>query len=72
MGNIHGHSFRITTFGESHGPALGVIIDGFPPRVPFDAEFLRAEPDRRRPGQDRKGTRLNSSHVSEPRMPSSS
>ena len=51
MGNIHGHSFRITTFGESHGPALGVIIDGCPPRVPFDAEFLRSELDRRRPGQ---------------------
>ena len=51
MGNIHGHSFRITTFGESHGPALGVIIDGCPPRVPFDAAFLRSELDRRRPGQ---------------------
>ncbi|MFZ9437003.1 MAG: chorismate synthase, partial [Opitutales bacterium] len=51
MGNIHGHSFRITTFGESHGPALGVVIDGCPPRVPFDAAFLRSELDRRRPGQ---------------------
>ena len=51
MGNTHGHSFRITTFGESHGPALGVIIDGCPPRVPFDAAFLRSELDRRRPGQ---------------------
>ncbi len=51
MGNIHGHSFRITTFGESHGPALGVVIDGCPPRVPFDPAFLRAELARRRPGQ---------------------
>jgi chorismate synthase len=51
MGNIHGHSFRITTFGESHGPALGVVIDGCPPRVPLDLAFLRAELARRRPGQ---------------------
>ena len=51
MGNIHGHSFRITTFGESHGLALGVVIDGCPPRVPFDAAFLRSELARRRPGQ---------------------
>lgn len=51
MGNIHGHSFRIATFGESHGPAIGVVIDGCPPRVPFDAGFLRSELARRRPGQ---------------------
>ena len=51
MGNIHGHSFRISTFGESHGPAIGVVIDGCPPRVPLDPAFLRRELARRRPGQ---------------------
>lgn len=51
MGNIHGHSFRVATFGESHGPALGVIIDGCPPRVPLDLKFLQQELARRRPGQ---------------------
>ncbi len=51
MGNIHGHSFRIATFGESHGPAIGVVIDGCPPRVPLDPGFLRSELARRRPGQ---------------------
>lgn len=53
MGNIHGHSFRIATFGESHGPAIGVVIDGCPPRVPFDMAFLRSELARRRPGQSK-------------------
>ncbi|MEI7602861.1 MAG: chorismate synthase [Opitutae bacterium] len=51
MGNIFGHSFRIATFGESHGPALGVVIEGCPPRVPFDLDFLKKELARRRPGQ---------------------
>jgi chorismate synthase len=51
MGNIFGQSFRIATFGESHGPALGVVIEGCPPRVPFDLKFLKKELARRRPGQ---------------------
>ncbi len=51
MGNIHGQNFRIATFGESHGPAMGVVIDGCPPRVPFDINFLKSELARRRPGQ---------------------
>jgi chorismate synthase len=51
MGNIFGQQFRIATFGESHGPALGVVIDGCPPRVPLDVNFLRSELARRRPGQ---------------------
>jgi len=45
--------FRVTTFGESHGPALGVVVDGFPPRLPLDVEAIQAELDRRRPGQSR-------------------
>jgi chorismate synthase len=45
--------FRVATFGESHGPALGVVVDGCPPRLPLDVEAIQAELDRRRPGQSR-------------------
>jgi chorismate synthase len=51
MGNTFGHLFRITTFGESHGTAVGVIIDGCPPRLQLDAADIQANLDRRRPGQ---------------------
>lgn len=53
MGNTFGHLFRVTTFGESHGPAVGVVVDGCPPRLPLAAEEIQAELDRRRPGQSR-------------------
>lgn len=53
MGNTFGHLFRITTFGESHGGAVGVVIDGCPPRVPISAEEIQRELDRRRPGQSK-------------------
>jgi chorismate synthase len=46
-----GQLFRITTFGESHGGALGVVIDGCPPRLPLSIEEIQADLDRRRPGQ---------------------
>ena len=45
--------FRITTFGESHGPALGVVVDGCPARMPIDVAQIQAELDRRKPGQSR-------------------
>ena len=51
MGNTFGQLFRITTFGESHGPGIGVVIDGCPPRLPLEAREIQAELDRRRPGQ---------------------
>jgi len=51
--NSFGHLFRVTTFGESHGPALGCVIDGCPPRIPLTVEEIQAELDRRRPGQSR-------------------
>ncbi len=51
MGNTFGHRFRVTTFGESHGPAVGAVIDGCPPRLALAAADLQAELDRRRPGQ---------------------
>jgi len=50
-GNTFGHTFRITTFGESHGPAVGVIIDGCPPHLPLSEADIQPELDRRRPGQ---------------------
>lgn len=53
MGSSFGVLFRITTFGESHGPGLGVVIDGCPPRLPLDVATVQAELDRRRPGQSR-------------------
>lgn len=48
--NTFGDFFRVTTFGESHGPALGVVIDGVRPGVPVDIDEVQAELDRRRPG----------------------
>jgi len=50
-GNTFGSLFRVTTFGESHGPAVGVVVDGCPPRLPVAAEDIQRELDRRRPGQ---------------------
>src|SRR5688500_562903 len=51
MGNTFGSLFRVTTFGESHGPAVGVIVDGCPPRLPLAVDDVQRELDRRRPGQ---------------------
>jgi chorismate synthase len=51
--NTFGHLFRVTTFGESHGPALGCVVDGCPPGIPLEAAEIQAELDRRRPGQSR-------------------
>jgi chorismate synthase len=50
-GNSFGSAFRITSFGESHGPGVGVIIDGCPPRLPLAVEEIQRELERRRPGQ---------------------
>ena len=53
MGNTFGQAFRITTFGESHGGGIGVVIDGCPARLPIDLDAVQHELDRRRPGQSR-------------------
>ncbi len=53
MGNSFGHLFRITTFGESHGKAIGVIIDGCPAGLAIDENFIQEELDRRKPGQSK-------------------
>ncbi len=50
-GNQLGHHFRVMTFGESHGRAIGAVIDGVRPGLPIDMEFIQRELDRRRPGQ---------------------
>ncbi len=52
-GNSFGDAFRITTFGESHGEAVGVIIDGCPPNIAVDELFIQSELDKRRPGQSK-------------------
>ncbi|MBA4136524.1 MAG: chorismate synthase [Opitutus sp.] len=51
MPNSFGKLFRITTWGESHGPSVGVVIDGCPPRLPLDESEIQTDLDRRRPGQ---------------------
>jgi chorismate synthase len=52
-GNSFGQIFRITTFGESHGVAIGVIVDGCPAGITIDIEFIQAELDKRKPGQSK-------------------
>ncbi len=53
MTSSFGQLFRISTFGESHGKAVGVIVDGCPPRLPIDETEIQRDLDRRRPGQSR-------------------
>ena len=55
-GNTFGELFRVTTFGESHGPGLGVIIDGVPAGVKIDEALVQRDLDRRRPGQSKVST----------------
>ena len=51
--NTFGHLFRVTTFGESHGAAIGCVVDGCPPQIPLTAADIQRDLDRRRPGQSR-------------------
>src|SRR5947207_1281164 len=51
--NTFGHMFRVTTFGESHGIAIGCVVDGCPPLIPLTNEDIQHDLDRRRPGQSR-------------------
>lgn len=53
MASNFGHLFRISTFGESHGGGVGVIVDGCPPRLPIDVSEIQRDLDRRRPGQSK-------------------
>ncbi|WP_144633304.1 chorismate synthase [Bordetella genomosp. 13] len=52
-GNTLGNLFRVTNFGESHGPAIGCVVDGCPPGLPLEVADIQAELDRRRPGTSR-------------------
>src|SRR5690606_31875029 len=51
--NTFGHLFRLTTWGESHGPAIGGVVDGCPPGIPLEAADIQAFLNKRRPGQSR-------------------
>ena len=51
MRNTFGHLFTLTTFGESHGEAIGGVVDGMPPGIEIDLDFIQQELNRRRPGQ---------------------
>ena len=51
--NTFGHLFRMTTFGESHGPAMGCVVDGCPPGIKLVAADIQGYLDKRRPGQSR-------------------
>jgi chorismate synthase len=51
--NGFGHLFRVTTYGESHGPAIGCVVDGCPPKIPLSEADLQPFLDKRRPGQSR-------------------
>ena len=64
-GNSFGQAFRITTAGESHGPANVVIIDGVPPGIPLSVEDLQVDLDRRRPGQSKITTQRDEPDVPE-------
>ncbi len=59
MGNTFGKIFKISTFGESHGGAVGVILDGCPPRLKINIDLIQRELDRRRPGQSKITTPRN-------------
>ncbi len=61
MSSNFGTLFRISTFGESHGPAVGVVVDGCPPRLAISTEDVQAELDKRRPGQSKLVTQRNES-----------
>lgn len=65
MGNSFGNRFRITTFGESHGPAIGVVIDGCPAGLDIDLDYLQNELNRRKPGQSQITTQRKESDIPE-------
>jgi len=60
-GNQFGHAFTFTTWGESHGPAIGCVVDGVPPQVPLAEADIQSDLDRRKPGQSRHTTQRRES-----------
>lgn len=65
MGNVFGRLLRVSTFGESHGAAVGCIVDGLPAGLPVDLDAIQAELDRRRPGQNKLTTQRKESDTVE-------
>ena len=65
MASTFGTLFRVTTFGESHGGGVGVVVDGCPPRLALDPADIQADLDRRRPGQSRLVTQRDESDTAE-------
>lgn len=59
MHNTFGNIFTLTTFGESHGAAIGGVVDGYPAGIGIDMDFIQSEIDRRRPGQNNITTSRN-------------
>ena len=53
MGNTFGKIYKISTYGESHGKSIGVIIDGCPSGIEIDTNYIQSELDRRKPGQSK-------------------
>lgn len=64
-GNSYGDLFKITTFGESHGKAIGVIIDGCPSNIQIDEDFIQSELDKRKPGQSKITTQRKESDMAQ-------
>ena len=60
-GNIFGNLFSVTSFGESHGPAIGCVVDGCPPGMEISTEYIQHELDRRKPGTSRHVTQRRES-----------
>ena len=68
-GNTLGHLFTVTNFGESHGPAIGCVIDGCPPGMALTEADIQFELDRRRPGTSRHVTPVSYTHLTLPTTP---
>lgn len=64
-GNTFGKILKISSFGESHGLAIGVIVDGLPAGLPIDLDFIQSQMDRRKPGQSKIVTQRNESDIAE-------
>ncbi|MBL9131010.1 MAG: chorismate synthase, partial [Verrucomicrobiaceae bacterium] len=65
MASNFGTLFRISTWGESHGPGIGVVVDGCPPKIPISVEDIQHELNRRRPGQSKITTPRKEDDVAE-------
>jgi len=63
MSNTFGTRFKLTTFGESHGPCVGAIVDGCPARLELSTEYIQRQLDRRRPGQSDLTTSRNEADI---------